>query len=184
MEIEVALTPALRSYLDSYGDKPGPGLPSTRLIINEFNYWIDYIKTLPPGANRAGVIHTLIDHQRSEYYAMKPEAKLEVKCKKGCSFCCVNSVEITSDEKELLKDAPILNRSGPACPLLNSNGTCSVYDKRPAACRNREVVSLPALCKTDLNKVSVSMILKAEIIASAAMTVCQGGISMREALVD
>lgn len=180
MEIEVALTPALKSYLDS----PNAGVPSTRLIINEFNYWIDYIKTLPPGANRASVIHTLIEHQRSEYYAMRPEAKLEVKCKKSCSFCCVDSVEITSDEKDLLKDAPIINKKGPACPLLDLNKTCSVYDKRPAACRNREVVSLPALCKSDLNKVSISMILKAEIIASAAMTVCQGGMSVKEALID
>lgn len=34
------------------------------------------------------------------------------------------------------------------CPFL-SNGTCSIYEKRPFACREHMVITSPASCKTD-----------------------------------
>lgn len=82
-----------------------------------------------------------------------------VACKKGCHFCCFFSIEcppqvlvdITrylkatlSPEKQqkirqklsldISRRQPPLQRA--PCPFLDKSGTCSIYEKRPLACRS------------------------------------------------
>jgi Fe-S-cluster containining protein len=80
-------------------------------------------------------------------------------CSRGCSYCCHQRVEVTAPEAFLIARALVgapserLQRIHAAaarharlssrehfsqqcaCPLLDDDGACSVYDARPTACR-------------------------------------------------
>jgi len=137
-----------------------------QLIHNEIKYWQDYLERLPAGAERAKVVHALIDSSIKQ-----TEISPDVKCGKGCSFCCLNPVRaVTADEVELLKLVDTGTRNpGKGCPFLIDNA-CSVYEHRPSVCRTLYVISDPALCHAgaDGADVSLNILLKPELIASAA----------------
>ena len=135
-----------------------------QLVQNEIKYWQDYLERLPAGSDRAKVIHALIDSSIKQ-----SEKSPDIKCRKGCSFCCLNPVRsVTRDEVELLKavDTGIRNQ-GAGCPFLIDNA-CSVYEHRPSICRTLFVVSDPQFCQTGDDDVSLNILLKPELIASAA----------------
>jgi uncharacterized protein len=100
-----------------------------------------------------------------------------VKCGKGCSFCCHTQVSVTRDEAELLaqriidgididlerlyRQSKAENSSGEwykmdhktrACVFLGPEGECTVYEDRPSVCRTNNVVSDPANCSTEDGK--------------------------------
>lgn len=191
---EYCLTTGLITYLSKYASLHGPSLVEhfTTLVENELEYWISYLGRLPAGAERAKIVHSLIDS-----YLKEPGALLDgIKCLKGCSFCCHFYVGVTTDEADLLRQVAILSEVGrdrlsmqlnwgigdyggqskenSACVLLSPDGLCTVYEHRPAACRKHFVTSDPDLCAKTGN-VDISIGLRAEIIASAALNVCGGG---------
>lgn len=54
------------------------------------------------------------------------------KCKAGCFSCCINSVQMTSEELEKIGGYTYIDR----CPHLSlSEGKCTVYEHRPMVCR-------------------------------------------------
>jgi Fe-S-cluster containining protein len=104
--------------------------------------------------------HLLVD---SLINKAQEEAKPEINCRQGCSFCCYNQVAVTAPEvlviadylkaklnkeelseltikiTELDKQTAKLNsferkKIRKACPLLVNN-SCSVYEVRPLSCR-------------------------------------------------
>lgn len=102
--------------------------------------------------------------------AARASAKPSITCKKGCSYCCEMQVSVSAVESEILRslatpevlsrvnseasalESPAdvdefgkLAREKRACPFL-VNSECSIYDKRPLACRNMVVGSDPKDC--------------------------------------
>lgn len=106
-------------------------------------------------------------------------------CTKGCSFCCYVNVDITDEEAKVLiphvtpdvkaklekqrhitqKTYATLPYKDRACAFL-VNGTCSVYNDRPLACRKYMVTGDKELCNTEntINKVPVISMLVPEIL--------------------
>lgn len=104
--------------------------------------------------------------------------KLEVKpsCRKGCAHCCHITVGTTKREAELILD--YMDKSGKKftedqlqrmseqakipfldtltytlspfrkCAFLGDNNECTIYEVRPAACRNYYVMNPPEDCDT------------------------------------
>lgn len=78
----------------------------------------------------------------------------------GCNGCCRGEIEVTAEEwKEIRQHIPdeVLVRIGPPpkrakdreariCPLLGSDGGCSVYAVRPLACRAYAVLTPADWC--------------------------------------
>jgi Fe-S-cluster containining protein len=121
---------------------------------------------------RAVLTHKLIDLEINQLFS-DPVVKENVTCKKSCSACCHTQVSVTSDEAELLA-SEVLNGSEVdlgrlrllaeagneselfyqfsyeqrACPFLNSEGSCEVYENRPSVCRTNHVISEAELCET------------------------------------
>lgn len=120
----------------------------------------------------AGEVHATIDellgHERG-----KSANGSAIRCRKGCSHCCSNPVEIWPQEAVLLMkaareagvelDTARLERQSKrsiddwrqqpkadrACVFLGEDGACRVYASRPNACRKLLVLSDPALCDTE-----------------------------------
>ncbi|WP_051632684.1 YkgJ family cysteine cluster protein [Nitrincola lacisaponensis] len=81
-------------------------------------------------------------------------------CKKGCSHCCKNDINITSLEAEYIaqnanvkpNSIPVKNENGKSiCPFLSEYGECKVYEFRPFNCRTFHALDDPKYCMTDEN---------------------------------
>jgi Fe-S-cluster containining protein len=85
---------------------------------------------------------------------------LQIACRQGCAWCCHQNVEVSIGEAVLIavemsiagnKYGEVLDeragelaglddiaraKTGKPCPLLDAEGSCSVYEVRPLACRS------------------------------------------------
>lgn len=123
-----------------------------------------------------------------------------VSCKKGCSACCYLPVRITREEALLIRwemnrrnmtvdegrlerqaaidaDEPRewsnLSRTDQKCVFLN-NGACSIYERRPMACRKYVVKNDPEFCDTQKHlghEVKILVDAESEIVYSAALSI-------------
>ena len=145
----------------------------------------------------ANDVHAAIDRVL-ERDRKKGTASSEIKCRKGCSHCCHEPVEIWPQEAALLvegarklgveMDRTRLEhqsqytmdtwRQQPAadtaCVFLGGDGACQVYEFRPNACRKLLVTSAPELCdatKHPPESVERWFSWEAEILESAALEV-------------
>ncbi|HUF02551.1 MAG TPA: YkgJ family cysteine cluster protein [Aridibacter sp.] len=66
-----------------------------------------------------------------------------LKCRKGCSPCCVDGITVFEAEAENIrsKHADLLGKEEPhpsgACSFLDSEGACRIYEDRPYVCRTQ-----------------------------------------------
>jgi Fe-S-cluster containining protein len=116
-------------------------------------------------------VNKVIDHFVELHRVQYPNVET---CRKGCSFCCYQQVQVTEPEGQILsdlikKDPSIVsmkrlalhkswqkNEKGSAwtepdfslrrCPFLSDDNLCNVYKHRPAACRNHRSIDPPHLC--------------------------------------
>lgn len=138
------------------------------------------LSELPPGPERARRTHAMLDQE----FRINPVTN--VTCAKGCSACCrIFPKQITADEGQLLAELIInqevkidlehlaaqaqLGARGTACPFLNDEGACGVYQNRPAACRKYHVTSPAENCADPNAEVLPVMELMPELITSAAL---------------
>lgn len=132
------------------------------LTLNKLNY-VNLKKAKPDGADRARFIYKMVDGLIK--WAMDADpifAKNNpISCRKGCSACCYERVEVTVDEAELLAQTPgidwdavkiraskeheHLSRADQKCVFLKNN-ECSVYADRPVNCRKYFVTNDPKFC--------------------------------------
>jgi Fe-S-cluster containining protein len=167
----------------------------------DFAEMVGYIRTLfakyataliaaRSGAERGRALHRMMDS------AIATAASVPVSCRSGCCGCCHSEVEVTRDEASVLKERVLggveIDRSrlqqqaarerlSPAwknfwspenrCIFLSTEGTCRIYEDRPAACR-RLLVTTPAEgCTTAGAAIAPVRILLAEVLLSAAVSV-------------
>lgn len=119
---------------------------------------------------------TLDNDMKEMYFKDHPEMRKEISCKKGCSWCCYQSVQLNGLEaqvlwkevpkdmvyleqqkvfKELLEKDRIHQRNyarklgmkKARCRFLDEKEECSIYDHRPLVCRYYAVYDPPELCK-------------------------------------
>jgi len=121
---------------------------------------------------RAKLVHREIEEQMTQLF--KDDVVQEnVKCGKGCTFCCHRQVSVTRDEAELLAQNIIdgvdvdleklylqskagnkagewykLDHEARGCVFLGDEGECKVYEDRLSVCRTNNVISDPANCST------------------------------------
>lgn len=138
--------------------------------------------------------HDAIDRCMRQLLATDEKAP-EVKCRRGCTACCHMPVSVSRCEAELLAavvvdehrsidrdrlrlqaSSPIyqgLSREDRACVFLSWDGSCSVYEHRPGACRKLLVVTDPDLCDTVKHpggRVGGLVSAEAEVVWTVLMT--------------
>lgn len=140
-------------------------------------------------------VHAAID-AALERDRNKSAASADIRCRKGCSHCCHEPVEIWPHEAALLVegaraagiplDKARLERQSQysidtwrqqpaadtACVFLGGDGACRVYEFRPNACRKLLVVTDPELCdagKHPPDSVGRWFSWEAEIMEAAAL---------------
>lgn len=122
---------------------------------------------------RARMVHREIEEQMGQLFSDEVVQE-NVKCGKGCSFCCHTQVSVTRDEAELLAQRIIddrdidleklylqsksgdnvgswyqLSHKDRGCVFLGEEGECTIYEDRPSVCRTNNVISDPANCSTE-----------------------------------
>lgn len=156
----------------------------------------------PSVAREAHVaIEAVLERDRS-----KSPAGGDIKCRKGCSYCCHEPVEIWPHEAALLVEIaretgmeidrarlerqsrhtidtwrrqPVAER---ACVFLGNDGACTVYASRPNACRKLLVLTDPELCNGAArapDSVGRWFSWEAEILESAALETFGAGLMPR-----
>lgn len=94
-------------------------------------------------------------------------------CKKGCSACCHQDINIFSDEWKLIKEnvsLSLYSMIGNTCPFLK-NDICDIYDFRPITCRNHLSISPVELCSIDPRLVQNLSDMSIALLISAFLTV-------------
>lgn len=131
-------------------------------------------------------VQRIIDKEKDSEYGK------QVKCGKGCSFCCNYHVDITDDEAELLveytkeegilidkahlekqKDKIVstwneLKYADRKCVFLDDQGACKVYKYRPISCRALQVVTPKSFCdaQSGTQQVASFSILPLDVLAT------------------
>lgn len=150
-------------------------LKALKFVKERIAAWINSLRTLKPGADRARRVHSILDTLLLKRVHEDPELSGKSSCKVGCSFCCNIQVMISDDEADLLyelvrdgkvdvdlsrlekqkdwgeDDYPNNYLSGDAaCVFLDKDTkTCKIYEDRPTACRTYFVASDPAQCSPE-----------------------------------
>lgn len=188
----IKISAQLSSFLDRCDEQQKKAIVSYfDELIDEFNNKRDLM------GERGSVIHFMKKMEECvEKFINHSNNKELIQCGKGCSHCCYYQVEISYEEglvildeiqskninvdwnrlkyisdidKENWYELPLELRR---CPLLNEEGECLIYKKRPLACRKHNVVSFPDFCQDRPNDL-VSGISNPviESISSAVMSV-------------
>lgn len=179
-------------------------------IKSAIDFYQGQFKKMNPGASRGRMflrtVHEAIQHSK------KNDAKEheKVTCKSGCYGCCMQRVEISGDEADVLveeikkRDLKIdlekvsrlgsydirpnewwkLPEAEKRCVFLGEDNNCMVYEWRPAVCRKYFVTSPAKECHDPIvgNKVSVFMIHEAELISTSMFDLDRSCESMPVAL--
>lgn len=163
------------------------------------------IAALPPGSDRARSLHRRVDAAIRTFAAIRPQAVNAIRCHQGCAHCCRIWVGITSDEALLLAegvrsgritldmnrlerqrhwsrptDFATHSREEACCVFLGEDGSCSVYEDRPSACRALLVASAPEFCRTAEQSTQVLAIInpQVELLVSAAQSADDSGCNL------
>jgi Fe-S-cluster containining protein len=154
-----------------------------------FEKYTTALAAAPAGPDRGRALHQMMDG------AVATAANIAVSCRAGCCGCCHSEVEITRDEAAALRErvhgGVEIDRSrlaaqasrermspewkkfwSPAnrCVFLSEEGTCRIYEDRPAVCRRLLVTTPPEACTTAGATLAPVRILLAEILLSAAVS--------------
>lgn len=153
-------------------------------------YFATVLRLLPDPIDRARLVNELVDEAHAGDHG-RP-----ITCSKGCSACCYIQVFITEDEAHLIASTHNITKekldhwetqsrwsadpqsycSHPLpkrrCAFLKDN-VCSIYEDRPAACRNQLSVSDPKLCDTTKpgQQILYASAIRADMLITAAMQV-------------
>jgi Fe-S-cluster containining protein len=176
-------------------------------LTDMFTFYMEQYQDLRVNNNAESVSSAIHDSVDKSVEESIEKSEHEVKCGKGCSFCCFQRVDISDDEATLIlsytkeigfdinhevlerqaktKDINEFNDLTPKhrrCVFLDKEGDCSIYEHRPSSCRKLVVISDPALCDTVKNKDAETgklVDIEAEVITAASLNIRESG-SMAE----
>ena len=159
-----------------------------------FEKYTTALAVAPAGLERGRALHRMMDS------AVATASHVAASCRCGCCGCCHSEVEITPDEAAVLRERVLggvevdharlevqaaRKRSSPAwanfwslenrCVFLSTEGTCRVYEDRPAVCRRLLVTTPPEACTTAGAALAPVRILLAEILLSATISMDDRG---------
>lgn len=199
--IHVYMSAGLKNWIDNVRRATEQGRMSPKQhdaimagIIERLQYFKDILLQFNPGPERAQALHEALRQVIENNKKEETEGWKKLSCKKGCSHCCMQMVEVTTDEGRLIlkyiKENNIqydqqklerhaqmehdpdkwwnLKNEEKECIFLKNN-ECQIYPVRPISCRKYFVITDPIICG-DPNSpdVGVMIIPDAEILASAA----------------
>jgi hypothetical protein len=96
--------------------------------------------TLGDAKNYVVRLHRAVDEARAPIEAEHAE---RLRCKRGCSGCCVDGLTVFEVEAALIESrhGALLAEAEPhppgACAFLDEDGACRIYDERPYVCRTQ-----------------------------------------------
>ena len=172
-------------------------------VYKELVFWRDQYKKLRITHDpiRAAYIYQQEVDRSMEAYK-KGKYGPQIKCAKGCSFCCYQHVSVSQDEamliREFLEEDKVsyneqlmkaqlgkgeheyktLAFKDKRCMFLNDKGECGIYEVRPCACRKHVVLSDPKECSVE--EFPDGLVLKgldvtSELITSGMYNATSGG---------
>ncbi len=158
-------------------------------LRSQFEEYTNALASAPAGVERGRLLHRMMDD------AIATAPRVPIACRYGCCGCCHSEVEITPDEAEVLRERvsdgfeidrsrlsvqAARERMSPEwakfwspenrCVFLSTEGTCRIYEDRPAVCRRSLVTSPPEACTTAGAALAPVRILLVEILLSAAIS--------------
>lgn len=98
-----------------------------------------------------------------EKFMNEPELQEKMSCRRGCSFCCHQTIFISPLEAKIIKDHGVkpekirlrrqkgkdvntIKWKDRACPFLSREGECKIYAVRPLVCRTHNSIEDPKYC--------------------------------------
>ena len=189
--IPIMVTPQFKGYFERQDERMQSQI-FTRIMDT-----IDELRLKGPGDRRLWNVLRGIDYF-IENTPKEPTCAKDMwekrPCKKGCAHCCFMNVTCTDEEAELIFKAA--NKKGlvldvelmkvqantdiesywkmpkekSRCVLLQPDNTCGLYAERPTSCRTYMVASPVELCSSHSEKVLSLIPMKAEILATAYMS--------------
>ncbi|WP_413288633.1 YkgJ family cysteine cluster protein [Bdellovibrio sp. HCB337] len=187
------ITRSLRNFVKDYEQKLDTDTFSSFLetLAEEIRKAAEAFQSMPAGPARAFKLQELVDRE----IAQQGE-NIKVSCFKGCSACCHMEVEVTSDEAEALADLVTqghtidrerlqklslralqdrkwkegMKNSENRCVFLSTEGSCSIYEKRPVMCRRHSVTSPAKNCEDFNAGVTLRYFPTVDLLISAANT--------------
>lgn len=137
-------------------------------VVKRIKPYADYFVR---SANKKAALRALYVEADAMYTNIAEDIRREVKCKKGCAFCChiravstpieaevavdyaaEHGIEIDTDRLEQQKDLDVdqyMFSPHKRCVFLQPDNTCGIYPVRPFACRTYFVVNDPEFCDVD-----------------------------------
>lgn len=154
---------------------PEHGRQAEEKFYEYFRHFYEQIERVPKGYERGLAIMQAMDLIMKKAENSLPDGK-KLSCKKNCSHCCHMRVSVSDSEADVMvshikrlgltlergrllaqqnlvtENYPTLSWEDRACPLLSKDGSCSIYQWRPTACRKYAVVSPPEMCDGRIHK--------------------------------
>ena len=185
-------TPMLRAAITQHQQHlpPADFAGLIAVVRSAFQKYTRKLLEFEPGADRASVVHALVDREAGS------AAQIKVSCQRGCSGCCHYEVDVTRDEaamlaalvragceidRERLAVQAARERRSPKwleflskdnrCVFLDDGGECRVYSNRPASCRKLFVTTAPEACTAVGGQPLPVQMLLVEILLSAAVSI-------------
>jgi Fe-S-cluster containining protein len=157
-----ATSVVITNRLLQYGEK------QSKKVFHQFKEMV--LRCRWPWTGRSKVYQAIRLHKEVDKFVSDIS---NLKCRKGCANCCLQDVAVSKGETELIwkylkkHKREIPKFDGKKCGFLNEDKSCSIYEVRPATCRNFISKKNPVNCLPGPKQDTGVICLESEILTSA-----------------